>query len=275
MIVVDVGANRGDLALDICAKNLDIKFFAVEPNYVLFENQLKALEKSFIGKFQYIPTALSDFNGTAKLYAPRHMHGQVASLLRINNDNAWGESIKNSFSRDKLEDNIEVKVLSVQKFLSDYKITEIDFLKIDVQGTDLLILNEFLVNSVVRVAAVEIEVSPFGLNSHYKDANNSFHDLLEIMKTTGYEIIKIMPANSDCHEYNVFIAQSFEAYQRVNQELVFEKLQIFSRFWKVLGIGNDSGKDLKTLQFLLMRKLFIAVLHPISSYKSLLTKLTS
>lgn len=275
MIVVDVGANRGDLAFDICTKNSNIRFFAIEPNYVLFEEQLKALENSLVGKFHYVPAALADFNGTAKLYAPRHMHGQVGSLLKINDNNSWGKEIKNSFSADKLEDNIEVEVISVQKFLIDYKITEIDFLKIDAQGTDLLILNEFLVKSIVKVAAVEIEVTPFGLNSHYKNANNSFHDLLTILQMTKYEIIKIMPANSECNEYNVFIAKSYEDYQRVDQELVFGKLKIFSRFWKVLGIGNDSGDDLKSLQLLLIRKLFLAFLHPISSYKSLLTKLTS
>lgn len=275
MIVIDVGANKGELAMDICPRVSDVTIFAVEPNYILFQEQLKALEDKFPNRFHFVPAALADFDGTARLYAPQHMEGQIGSLLKIDDNNSWMKEIKNNFSTDKLDESIEVEVFSVQKFLNKYKITDIDFLKIDSQGTDLLILNEFLINSIVKVAAVEIEVTPSGSNSHYKNANNSFHDLLTVLQRTKYEIIRIMPANTECNEYNVFIAKSYKDYEKVDQELSFHELKIFSRFWKVLGIGNDSVNNLKTLQLLLIRKMISAFTHPITSYRSLLIKLTS
>jgi|LauGreSuBDMM15SN_2_FD.fasta_scaffold03052_2 FkbM family methyltransferase len=275
MIIVDVGANKGDLALDICPKKSDIIFYGIEPNYILFEKPLKALEKAFQGVFNYVPFALADFSGTSKLYASQHMAGQIGSLLKINESNSWPSDISSSFSDKKISESIDVNVIKVSEFLHDYRIVGIDFLKIDAQGMDLLILSEFLMHADVKVVAVEVEIMPFGLNSHYKNSRNSFLDLLELMQRFKYEIIRIMPANSDCNEYNVFLAKSYDDYRNVDLILEFKNLAIFSRFWKVLGVGNDSQVDVGKLQSQLVRKFISSFFHPISSYKSLLIKLTS
>jgi FkbM family methyltransferase len=275
MIVVDVGANKGDLALDICPKRSDLIFYGIEPNHILFEKPLKALEKAFQGVFNYLPFALADFSGTSKLYASQYMAGQIGSLLKINESNSWPDDVFSSFSDKNLSESIDVNVIEVSKFLYDYRITDIDFLKIDAQGMDLLILNEFLMHANVKVVAVEVEIIPFGVNSHYKNSRNSFLDLLELMQRFKYEIIRIMPANSDCNEYNVFLAKSYADYRHVDLILEFKNLAIFSRFWKVLGVGNDSQVDIGKLQSQLARKFISSFFHPISSYKSLLIKLTS
>jgi FkbM family methyltransferase len=275
MIIVDIGANRGDLGKFLLESQLNVEVYAVEPNYAVCETSLQELSDNYPTKFSYISAAISDSDGVTRLYAPNAMDGQIASILKINEQLAWDESVSRNFRRESLNETIDVKTITVENFVKFYNLMHIDFLKIDAQGLDLPILEAFLKSTEVVVAAVEIEVTASASLSHYSESKNSFQAFLKVLDLTGFEIIKIMPVSGDCSEYNIFIAKSLKDYEKVDEALNFRIIPIFSRFWKVLGIGDDSRLNIHIMQRSLLRKLVSGFLHPKSSYKSLLLKLTS
>jgi FkbM family methyltransferase len=273
MYVVDVGANSGDLGKYLLEKNLVKKIFSIEPNNIVCSEPLSLLAGIYKDKFIYVPAAISSSNGVSKLYAPNTMSGQVSSLLEINQNGDWSESVLINFAKNDLQEYINVKTLSVETFIREYNISQIDFLKIDTQGTDLEILESFLKLTDVRVAAVEVEGSISSQRSHYINSRNSMQFLINILNKYGFSIFKIMPASSDCNEFNVIIAKSENEFERIDSILVFKNFPIFSRFWSVIGIGSKTS--VIDLQKSLIKKIITSVSHPFSSYKSLLIKLTS
>jgi len=275
MIVVDIGANVGDLGKDLVTKSQDIKYLAIEPNHSICGASLESLKREYPESFDYRIVAVSDKDGDGVLHSSQSLNGQVGSLLEINQSGDWQENVRSSFNVPPEERSIVVNTVSVPTLIKDHGITCIDFLKIDTQGTDLQILENFLESSDVRVAVVEIEVTANAQDSHYVGSKNSMSNFFELVNLHGFKVVRMMPASGDCTEYNIFIAKTYSDYARVDAHLDFKSLRIFSRFWTVLGIGNQMGPGQKDLHLSLFKKLLGSVRHPASSYKSLLIKLTS
>ncbi len=275
MLVVDIGANIGDLGKDLVRKDFELKYLAVEPNHLICGPALDQLQQNYPESITYRIAAVADRDGEGILYSPRSLNGQVGSLLRINESGDWQDSVKSRFNPPTFQDSIQVETISVPTLLGEHNISRIDFLKIDTQGTDLQILGDFLANCEVRVAVVEIEVTSNPENSHYLQSKNSMSSFFKLINKYGFEVVRLMPASGDCTEFNVFIAKSYSDYASVNKELDFQSLRIFSRFWTVLGIGKQNSSLEKSNHLSLFRKLLSSLKHPMSSYRSLVIKLTS
>lgn len=275
MIVVDIGANVGDLGKDLVTKSQDIKYLAIEPNQIICGPSLESLKRKYPESFDYRIVAVSDKDGEGVLHSPRSLNGQVGSLLKINQSGDWQENVRSSFNVPAGESAIVVSTVSVPTLIKDHAIARIDFLKIDTQGTDLQILEGFLKSCDVRVAVVEIEVTANAEDSHYEGSKNSMSNFFALVDFHGFKVVRMMPASGDCTEYNVFIAKTYSDFAQVDAHLDFRSLRIFSRFWTVLGIGNQMGPRQTDLHLSLLKKLFGSFRHPVSSYKSLVIKLTS
>lgn len=275
MIVVDIGANVGDLGKDLVTKSQDIKYLAIEPNQVICGSSLESLKRKYPESFDYRIVAVSDKDGEGVLHSPRTLNGQVGSLLKINQSGDWQENVRSSFNVPADENSIVVSTVSVPTLIKDHEIARIDFLKIDTQGTDLQILEDFLKSCDVRVAVVEIEVTANAEDSHYVGSRNSMSNFFALVDFHGFKVVRMMPASGDCTEYNVFIAKTYSDFAQVDAHLDFKSLRIFSRFWTVLGIGNQMGPRQTDLHLSLLKKLFGSFRHPVSSYNSLVIKLTS
>ncbi len=275
MQVVDIGANVGDLGKDLVTRVVDIKYLGVEPNNLICKPSLERLKQDYPDLFDYRIAAVSEKDGEGILYSPLTLNGQVGSLLKINQSGDWQENVRSKFKEPSIEDSIIVETISVSTLIREYGIQRIDFLKIDTQGSDLQILRNFLAICDIRVAVVEIEVTSNAQDSHYLESQNSLADFFELIDDYGFTVVRMMPASSDCTEFNVFIAKSHLDYEEVNRELDFKSLKIFSRFWTVLGIGNHKGSTEAGMHLSLIRKMIGSFRHPISSYRSLVIKLTS
>ncbi len=275
LIIVDIGANSGDL-IDYVYDELNItnvKYLAIEPNKLAFE-------KTLIEKKQRNPgldlefSAVAEKSGPGKLFAPAVMNGQLASLLPLNKNGNWDPSIYSNLKELDSESHLLIDQLSAIDLISKHKINHVDFLKIDTQGTDLLILSQFIKVIDIKVIAVEVESASATSESHYLGSDNSLETLVELCIANKFKIIKMFPVNSDCSEYNVFLAKSTGIYNDLNRKLAFSSMPPFKRFWRVLGIGTSVNEKYSDLNRSLVKKLFGAFLHPISSYKSLIIKLT-
>jgi FkbM family methyltransferase len=273
--IVDVGANSGEL-IDYIYDELritDIKYLAIEPNRVAFEKSLIEKKQKNIG-LDVEFAAIAEKSGKGKLFASNVMNGQLASLLPLNKKGNWDKSI--NLNQDELDEDqhLPIDQISVTDLISKYKIKRIDFLKIDTQGTDIMILSEFLKVIEIKVIAVEVETSSENSESHYLNSDNSLGRLVELCKVNELKIIKMFPVNSDCSEFNVFLAKNTEIYNELDRKIGFSAMPPFKRFWRVLGIGISFNEKYYDLNRSLLKKLFGAFLHPISSYKSLVIKLT-
>lgn len=275
LVIVDVGANVGDLSKHLLLNNRNLYVYSIEPNKEICEPSLLDLAHKYPNNFFYVPAALSLYDGEAKLYSSKILNGQIASTLKPNIEGSWSKIIKDQVKEFPENEHVKVKALSVQKFIQEHDLTKIDFLKIDIQGVDVDILEKFLELSEVSVAVMEVEVDGSMKMKHYLNSSNTFHELFDVLKTHGYRIIKIFPATGDCNEYNVFISKSKEIYDAVDNLLDFANIPIFSRFWKVLGIGHKENQELSNLHKNFVRKLITSIKHPIKSYKSVLMKITS
>lgn len=275
MLVVDIGANNGDLGKDLVSKVVGVKYLGIEPNYLICKASLDRLKQDYPDSFNYRLAAVSEKDGEGVLHSPLTLNGQVGSLLKINQSGDWQENVRSRFSESSIQDSIVVATISVSTLLREHEITRIDFLKIDTQGTDLQILGSFLAVCDIRVAVVEIEVTSNAENSHYLESQNSISNFFELINKYGFAVVRMMPASSDCTEFNIFIAKSYSDYEAVNRELDFKSLRIFSRFWTVLGIGNHISPKEAGMYSSLIRKIVGSFKHPISSYRSLVVKLTS
>lgn len=274
MIVIDVGANKGDLSGYLLSHKENLHIFALEPNSLECAESLNSISKLYPSNFVFIPKAISRTNGVSKLFAPQVLDGQVASLLKLNMGGAWHRDVSEKFAGDKGIQFIEVETCTVENFSEVYGVRDIDFIKIDTQGTDLDILEDFLRHCNVKVAVDEIEInSDIGM-SHYLGSKNDIHRLMSILDLYQYRIIRMMPGSTDCREYNVFISKSLEDYTEVDNILNFSLIPVFSRFWEVLGIG-DRNTNIYALQKSLFSKIKSAFSHPLQSYRSVLIKLSS
>lgn len=274
MIVVDVGANKGELSKFLLERNKDVTIYAIEPNFLLFSESLNKIQSDFPENFTYLSRAISKNNGHAKLFAPEILGGHVGSLLPLNNFGSWGpESLKNLPESDTSH-YIDVETSTAGEIVKILSLSQIDFLKIDTQGTDLDILEDFLAVCDIKVAAVEVEVSSIQSLTHYKDSDNGLMRLMKILQNHNYEIMRMMPVSGDCSEYNVFVAKTILDFESINKKLIFSAMPVFSRYWKVLGIGARD-KEIRQLQVSLSKKILASLMHPKQSYRSMLIKLSS
>lgn len=124
---VDIGANVGTWARDLCAKFKKVTAFEPVPdNRECFKKNLKKQDN-----YTLHDVALSDTTGTSKLYIDSRSCGNVG----LSKEGVIAGPTKNKpLVSDIYEIDIELKTLD------EYNLNDIDFVKIDVQGNEMRVL---------------------------------------------------------------------------------------------------------------------------------------
>lgn len=272
LTVIDIGANKGEFLKHVLNSFSNVRVIAAEPNKDLFMGPLENLKTLHNEKLQIEYKAVSNESGKGILFGSNLMNGQLASLLPINTESK-GWEIQTSFVDFKKSENIVIEKISVQEFILKFELTNIDFLKIDTQGTDLLILREFLAHSNVKVGVVEVSIE--ASDSRYYSSFSDINSFISILSEFGFLITRITPNNSQVDEFNIFFAKSYVDYKRIFTKLDLRNNPSLSRYSKIqdLYIGSNVGNF--HLVKKLFKKLFIGITHPISSTKSVIIKITT
>lgn len=130
MICMDIGANIGHMALHMARKvGPSGKIFAFEPVPDLFERLVENIARNAFGKvISAFELALSDQSGTAILgFANSLTENQgMGSLVNIENEVI---SLKK-----------QVRTETIDEFVQWMSLTRLDFLKVDIQGAEILLL---------------------------------------------------------------------------------------------------------------------------------------
>jgi FkbM family methyltransferase len=173
-VVVDVGANRGQFALDVRQAAPQARILSFEP----LPSEADVFRTIFLGQrnVELIEAALGSSKGSAKL----HVAGAAdsSSLLQI------GRLQEQLFPGTGEVNLVEVKVDVLDEVLREVDLADRALLKIDVQGYELEVLKGAL-NSLSRFRWVYVELSFVELYVSQPLA----HEVMALLVTHGFGIV--------------------------------------------------------------------------------------
>ncbi len=173
-MVFDIGANVGYYTIlfsHLVGKTGEVHAF--EPLPSTFEVLSKEVNKQKKYDNVYLNnTAVSDINGIMNIYLPENDHRQ-ASLTR-HKAGSWLDA-KNIKS-------YECKVIKLDEYMQAMSKQRLDFIKLDVEGAEMLALNGFhdLIRRFLPIIYLEI-FSGWTENFNYKPV-----DIVEFLMSLGY-----------------------------------------------------------------------------------------
>jgi FkbM family methyltransferase len=169
--VFDVGANVGSWSLYVLEQQPSARIHAFEPTPDVFVE----LETNLAGRGgAAVRAALSDQAGVMEF----HVYP--------------GASILNGFY-DRLPDfegaiTIDVPTLRLDDYCADQQIERIDYLKIDTEGAELLVLR----GSTGLLQQQSIRLVQFEYGGTYRDAGITLKQVFELFASFGYEQYRIV-----------------------------------------------------------------------------------
>lgn len=139
--VVDIGGNIGVFTLFASRLGAE-KIFVFEPFPANVHLIRKNIRENFLKNVSIVQSAVSDKNGTAKLYLGHHNAGHL-----LFDRNSVGQ----------LENYISVPTTTLNALIKDHHMGKIDFLKLDCEGSEGAILNSSPPQVWKKIKQVAIE----------------------------------------------------------------------------------------------------------------------
>lgn len=163
-VVVDVGSNKGDWA-EVLAANVE-QMVLFEPNTIL--RHYSMVRFRYLRNVKYFDSAVSNNIGQAEF---RYFEDEHDGLSNIVGNKTW----------DYLFPKMDVvETVTIDSFKWPY----IDFLKIDVEGAEWLVLDgarSMLAEKKIKFIQVEYA-------DHINATGKSFWDIVSLMLSYGYEL---------------------------------------------------------------------------------------
>ncbi len=187
-VIFDVGANMGDYSKLLLKKskmnNINIELHIFEPLSTCFRNiqeEFSSKDKIFLNNF-----GLSNEEAETEIFYDTE-----------------GSSLASLYERDlsninkKLNKREKIKLIRLDKYITENNISKIDLLKIDVEGHEVNVLKgigKFLMPDFIKVIQFEYG----GAN---QDSRTYLKDLYTMLTNKGYIICKIMKNGIARREY--------------------------------------------------------------------------
>jgi FkbM family methyltransferase len=195
-VIFDVGANMGNYTKSI-SEFLSATIYCFEPSTYVFQKLQQNV--SHYKNVHCFKIALSDKEGTATLYSRESNH-EVSSLINTSIDKYGKTTIETVF------------ITTLDNFCSHNNIDQIDFLKIDVEGYELSVLNgakNMLYKK--KIIFIQFEFGKFNIDSRtfFRDFWILLHEnyiIYRIVKDGLFEI-KNYTAMLEIFETSNFIAE--------------------------------------------------------------------
>lgn len=168
--VVDIGAHYGYFSI-FAAKNTasDSTIFSIEPSQQNFEILNQNLSDCKINNVKPFQLAIGGENGTLDLFT-----GQSVNHSLIENYALLGN--------EKNTQKVEVKTL--EQFILDHKIEQIDFLKMDCEGAEYAILLNASRSVFDKTSTISMEFHDM------KNVDFTGNELVKKLEENGFEIVK-------------------------------------------------------------------------------------
>lgn len=194
--MIDVGAHFGEDSIERTRNNENLKCLAFEPTPELVERLTRDTE-SFKDRYQVVGCAIADFDGEADFHLVVNDTGS-ASLNEFSDNLHHTWPGRTDFVVRK---TIKVKVYRLETWLKEFapEITEIEYLHVDAQGSDLAVLKGMgdMIN-IVRAGVVEV---PENADVKLYKVQHSKDETLEFLQKSGFIIREMRPQQN---EVNIF-----------------------------------------------------------------------
>jgi FkbM family methyltransferase len=176
-ICMDIGANIGHITLHIARKVAPSGLvFAFEPAPNIFYKLQQNIQRNNLeGLIIANQLALSNNNSTTLLAYPNDFaeNQGLGSIVNINNE--------------LVKKKLIIHTKTIDSFVQENSIKKLDFLKIDIQGAEILLLEGGIKTFTVFSPDLAIEISPTDL----KCFNKNSKDLTKILSEYKYNIFEI------------------------------------------------------------------------------------
>ena len=184
--IVDVGAHYGE-TIKLFSKKIDIKkMYSFEASPQNFNILKKNISKKKFENVEIYNLGLGD--KIENNYINQTLESSSSTINRLNKTSKYFEKklkilkIKN---KEEFYQKIPVKILTLDYFIEQNDIHQIDLLKIDTEGYEFNVLNG-LSKNIKKIKLIYFE-------HHYDDMiikNYKFHDINELLKKNGFIMIK-------------------------------------------------------------------------------------
>ncbi len=193
MIMFDVGSHRGHFAKKFLSENPDSTVYCFEPVPEILYSFLYPFQSEH---FQVIPCAVTDFNGLSTFNIAGGGDWGCGSLSEFstNIESVW----KGELGFFEVTKKIIVPTIRLDTFIEHTKVSEIDFLKIDAQGSDIKVLKslgEYI--NIVKSGMVEVYLH----SKLYKDSENEKESTINFLKDKGFKHFEEL--DNDQNECNI------------------------------------------------------------------------
>ena len=192
----DVGAHFGEDSLDPTRNNQDIICYAFEPTAELVD-RLVGASANFADRYKVIQCAIADFDGEADFHLVKEDTGSSSlNEFADNLSETWPD--RTDFV---VRDTVKVNVYRLDTWLKANAphITEIEYLHIDAQGSDLAVLKG-LGDMIGIVKAGVVEVPQSEAVKLYK-TQHSKEETIDFLTNNGFKIVTI---KSQQNEDNIY-----------------------------------------------------------------------
>lgn len=194
-IIFDVGANDCQNFIQEAKDNSTTHVYAFEPTPKLWDDFRE--KYSHLRNFHYIPTAVGDWEGYTDFNVAGQADWGCSSLLNFSERSQTDWDGRDDF---KVTSVHTVRVMRLESFIEENKISTIDYLHIDTQGYDLRVLNglgKYL--SIVKAGVVEAAAKPDILYENQNTLEETQNFLIE----NGFKIVDITNNDHLGNEVNI------------------------------------------------------------------------
>lgn len=222
--VIDVGASVGLFGNFIADQSHfvngthSVNVICIEPiveiaSKIIERENLKVIAKAVLSEDLIPNEGIRSFNLAS--------NSELSSFLNLNpkiNEDLW----KAYLSALVVQSKILVPCTTLEKIIQDSSWEKVDFLKIDVQGTDLAV---FLSagNEMDKIVACVLEF-PFLSSSAIYSGEKNLNEGIEILGRYGFIPVRIVPNGAgECNAFFLNSKYSLEEYFEVEELLQFVK----------------------------------------------------
>ncbi len=163
----DIGANDGSYSIMLINVFTGAKVFAFEPVASIYDTAVSKI-KDHAG-ITLINKAVSNYAGTMELYTDSSSNNNQIS-------SSFADGLKDFYQVNDLQ-KLSVDVVTIDSFCQDNNISRIDFLKVDVEGAELSVLQGCAhLLSTNGIGFIQFEFNDFNISS--RTFVKDFYDLL-------------------------------------------------------------------------------------------------
>lgn len=217
-IIIDIGANYGGFSLEIAKRNPNKIVYAIEAELSLAQILESEASKKKLNNHIVENIAISDTEGIADFFISELGDHGTSSLLRFSKENIINDEYWAGRQDLQYTKKTTVHTKRLDSFLDTIIFNEIDFIKIDIQGFDLIALKS-AGKYLSRIKAGMLEMPAICEKSLYEDNYDDLRVALNYLHDNNFIVYAIKPNDEASNEFNIFFFRNGESKEKIECDL--------------------------------------------------------